>query len=247
MESTWLVQPTRPEPEQILLLCFPAAGGGAGAFRLWPAAMWPEVGLAFVRLPARESRIREAPSRDIGELIAPLVDAVVSLGPTPLAIFGHCSGALLAFEFARALRRANGRAPVLLAVAGRRPPDTQPITPISALPDAQFVAKVADLGGIPREVLASPDMIALATPALRADFALVESYRYRYEAPLTCPVLALVGSRDLLSLADVAGWARHTTMAFSSSLVAGDHFFVQQPPAALLAAMREQLERLLVA
>ncbi|HCG01783.1 MAG TPA: hypothetical protein DEV93_14730 [Chloroflexi bacterium] len=59
-----------------------------------------------MRPPGRESRVGETPYTEMEALVAAAVDALLPLLDRPFALFGHCSGDLVAFEFAR-LRRAR--------------------------------------------------------------------------------------------------------------------------------------------
>jgi hypothetical protein len=59
-----------------------------------------------------------------------------------------------------------------------------------------FADELRRLNGTPPEVLADAELLELVMPILRADFALVETYAYRAEPPLMCPITALGGTSD---------------------------------------------------
>ena len=61
---------------------------------------------------------------------------------------------------------------------------------VHRLPDAEFLAGVSRLGGMPREVLDHPDLLEMVLPALRADHELVETYRPLRGTRLACPIAA---------------------------------------------------------
>jgi medium-chain acyl-[acyl-carrier-protein] hydrolase len=68
------------------------------------------------------------------------------------------------------------------------------------------------------------------SPNLRADFEMVETYRYRHGPALDCPVTAFGGERD----ADLwprrdGGWDEQTTARFAARFVPGNHFFLNDP------------------
>jgi medium-chain acyl-[acyl-carrier-protein] hydrolase len=195
--------------------------------------------LGIVRLPGRESRIAELPITDMNQAVKEVLKAIVTVGATRLAVFGHCSGALLGFELARALRREGMPGAELLIVAGQRAPDDARMETIADLPTEEFIREVAAMGGVPPEVLASPEMLDLVLPALRADIRMAESYSYRAEYPLDCPILALAGTRDAVAREDMLGWERHTSSTFEATVVEGDHFFVNQPPPRLATKLME--------
>jgi medium-chain acyl-[acyl-carrier-protein] hydrolase len=136
----------------------------------------------------------------------------------------------LAFEVARTLRRRGQPQPQRLIVSSRRPPHLpEPFPPMAELPDAEFVAAVqARYGGIPQPILQEPELLALFLPTLRADFSVLESYRYDEEAALACPIDAFSGDEDrIATTAAMRAWERHTTCLFATQQFAGGHFFLQ--------------------
>ena len=95
------------------LFCLPHAGSGTAGFHRWKAALRGYgVDVCPVMLPGRETRMGERAIEDAGELIAGLIEASGALVDVPYAIYGHSMGALLAFEWARALARAGLAGPV---------------------------------------------------------------------------------------------------------------------------------------
>ncbi len=82
-------------------------------------------------------------------------------------------------------------------------------------------------GGIPPAVSASPELVQLLKPALRADIQMVESYQFADEPPLETEILALGGIDDpVVSAAQLEGWRHHTSLACSVRLLPGGHFFL---------------------
>lgn len=62
--AAWFHRPLPRPGARLRLVCLPCAGGGTAVFRGWPARLPADVELLAVRLPGRESRIRERPYRD---------------------------------------------------------------------------------------------------------------------------------------------------------------------------------------
>jgi surfactin synthase thioesterase subunit len=98
---------------------------------------------------------------------------------------------------------------------------------LSGLPDAAFVAGVQErYGGIADAILRDPEVLRMFLPTLRADFTLLDRYRYRDGQPLPVPLTAIAGSDDPVEdPADVRAWADHTSAAFRLVNVTGGHFF----------------------
>jgi surfactin synthase thioesterase subunit len=227
----------------MLLFCLPYAGGSASAFREWPALLPEHLHCVPVRLPGRETRLAEPPVIDVVELSRAISGYASG---RPYAIFGHSMGARLTFEVTRQLRRDGAPLPAALLVSGCRPPhlDT-PLSRIARLPDDEFCARLQAMGGTAPGILEHPELRALLLPTLRADFAMVESYRYRPEPPLPVPVVVFAGADDPEAGAcDMTGWSMHSSMSVRLHTLPGDHFFVHSSRRALLDLIEAELSAL---
>jgi medium-chain acyl-[acyl-carrier-protein] hydrolase len=234
-----------PQPNAALrLFCLPYAGGGASAYHPWARLLPPAIELCAVQLPGREARLREAPYTSFGEAVAGLGEALCPLLDRPYALFGHSLGALLAFELARWLRRNGQPEPEQLFVSSRRPPQLpEPYPPVAGLPDEEFIAKIQErYGGIPQLILQEPELMRMFLPILRADFKVLESYRYSVEPPLGCALAVFGGSEDAIAtLAALREWQQHAAGTFSLREFAGGHFYLQTARAEVVASVVEVL------
>ncbi len=123
-----------------------------------------------------------------------------------------------------------------LVVSGTVPPHVpSPVPSLHDLPDEEFLTRVLDLGGFPREVLESPQFVAMVVPVLRTDFRATEAYECR-EVLSNVPLTALGSDEDLGVPADlVRRWADLTTGPVDVRVLRGDHFFLYEHQAAVLA------------
>jgi len=243
--NPWIAFRRTPPRATVRLFCLPYAGAGASVFRPWANLLPPEIELCAVQLPGREDRLRDP----LFTSMEPLVEAlVVQLGgelDRPFALFGHSMGAIIAYELACVLRRTGLPDPVHLFVSGRRGPQIPyRHEPMHDLAEAEFVEKLRRLNGTPEEVLRHPELLAHIIPTLRGDFAVCETYEYRREPALSCPVSVFGGLRDPeVSREDLETWSAMSTGPFRLELFPGDHFFVHACRTSLLATLTADLTR----
>lgn len=228
------------------LFCFPYAGGGASTYRTWATGLPASIELLAIQLPGTESRVREVPLDSIPGMVAELTPLIAARSDLPFALFGHSLGSILAFEVTRTLRRAGLRMPGLLMVSGRRPPRVPDRhSPIHHLPDQELIAAInARYGGIRPEVFQHPDLVELLLPGLRASITALETHAFQDEPALALPIAAFGGTSDPMAPpSDIEAWRSETTGRFSSRIFPGDHFYLTQQPAALLAEVAAGLRQ----
>ncbi len=235
----------RPNPRASLrLLCFPYAGGGVPIFRAWPDLLPPEIEVWAVQLPGRDGRLREPVPDDLETLALAVTNGLGPLLDMPFACFGHSMGALLAFEFARQIRRRGQPGPTHLFVSARRAPQLpRTDTLLHTLPEGPFIEMLRQrYNGIPAAVLAEPELLQLFLPMLRADFKMIETYQYREEAPLDCPIMAFGGAQDEWALpGELTAWRAQTHRSFKMQLFPGGHFYLQAALPQLITAVAREL------
>lgn len=219
----------RPNPQaSVRLFCFPFSGGGASIYRSWPEAMGNEIEVLAVQLPGRESRYHEVRETNINVLVKNIVKAFKVYQDKPFAIFGYSLGALLAFEVCRELRKQNMNMPVHIFVAAMRAPQTPRVhPPLSSLPDEEFLQKIDYYYQPQDEAWNNPDLREIFLPVLKDDITLSDSYTYRDEIPLQCPIYVFAGEDDRgAPLALTRRWSEQTSTQMNYHVFEGGHFFI---------------------
>jgi surfactin synthase thioesterase subunit len=248
MPSTdWVSRPQPRQNARLRLFCFPFAGGGASTYRLWGTRFPQTVEVCLLQLPGREERASETPFTNLVRLAVAVAGEVAPLLDTPFALFGHGMGALLAFEVARALRRAQQPSPSMLLISGYCAPQSAVAcrTRMHHLPDFEFVEQVRRLNRVPDVVLRDQRQLASLLPPLRADFEACDSYEYVFERPLDCPLTAFAARDDAGATAEQLGeWRTQTSGPFEQLTLPGDHFYIHSHREALLAHLGARLRRL---
>jgi len=220
------------------LFCFPYAGGGAAAFRTWPGFLPDTVELCGVQPPGRENRIGEAPIADVHSLVLRLLPSLVPWFDKPFIFYGHSTGALVAFEMIRELRRQQITLPRHLIVSAARAPHIPEPSPLHHLPKEAFIHELRRFSGTPEAVLENRELMEIYMPILRADLAIEEKYTLKEETPINIPITAIYGSEDDEAPKSVmAPWERYTTDSFELIGLQGGHFFINSAMEAFLSCL----------
>lgn len=206
---------------------FPHAGGAAAAYRSLAKALSDRgVDTYIVQYPQRADRLRHPAASGIAELAAQLFDAGPWDRVAPLNLFGHCMGAVVAFEFARV---AEGRGVVvdtLWASAGQAPCTVAEAPPLPTT-DRDVLADMVDLGGTDPRLLEDEDFVELLVMAVQADYRALAGYACAADDRITADIHALRGDRDhRISREWSDRWASHTSGQFTLSTFEGGHFYL---------------------
>ncbi|GAA0743761.1 thioesterase [Dactylosporangium roseum] len=241
--SRWLLRCGGSTTPRWRLLCLAYAGAGASCFRDWrlPPDLCAEVWAA--QLPGREGRWREPALRRVGDVVERLCVEVLPLLDVPLAVFGHSYGALLAFEIARALRRAGAPQPAHLFVSGHRAPDLPPWRPAaSTLPMPRLLDRLAEMAGPSQSVVNDPELLTVLAPMLRADLEACETYRYRPETPLDTPLTCFGAIDDCeVRMDEITAWDLHTSRRWRVRSFTGGHLFLHDRRDGVIATIAAHL------
>ena len=231
------IQFYQPKPKASLrLFCFPYAGGKAQIFRTWSEVLDDRVEVCPVELPGRGKRWGETPFQQLLPLVEAVAEAIAPLLDRPYTLFGHSMGALIAFELAREFRRNNSPEPVHLFISGHQAPQLPDNDPPSYnRPEEELIRKLRSLEGTPEAILENREILDLWLPIYRADLSICETYIYRSEEPLSCPITTIGGSQDSsIPKGGLGKWEEHTTGKFTKQLLLGNHFFIHSAEPQLL-------------
>lgn len=243
MARSWL-QGIQPDSKvDMRLFCFSYAGGGASTYLRWRAHFPKNIDICAVQQPGREGRIAEQPISDLPTLISHIADAITPHIKIPYAFFGHCNGALVAFELARELRRRNKILPQHMFISSFRSPDLRNSKSVlHDLPQSKFIAHLKTYGGMPEEILNNEHMMDSLMHTLRADFSLHENYEYHEEESLDCPLTILGGLQDsIVTRKELVGWRDKTLKSAKINIFPGGHFFIDTHRKFLLKMINDEL------
>lgn len=246
--NSWIACP-KPNPQaRLRLFCFPCAGGTTSAYSTWPNNLPADVEVYLVQLPGRGHRLQETPFTRFSPLVQTLIPILRPYLNIPFAFFGHSMGATIGFEIARQLRRQDNPSPVHLFASSCPAPQTPILSPpIHKLPEAKFVAELRRrYNAIPQPIQQNKELMQLFLPCLRADFTMIETYVYKTERPLDCPIAVFGGLQDgAISLDYLEAWRNQTCSSFTLQMFPGDHFFLHNPKSPFLQSLSQQLYQIL--
>ncbi|KUJ69433.1 gramicidin dehydrogenase [Streptomyces albus subsp. albus] len=231
-----------PGPQDGLrLFCFPYAGGNAASYRGLRRAAPGHLRVCPVELPGRGRRRGEEPLTSMGSLVASLADGLQDFLDRPFALLGHSLGGLVAYELAAELRERGAPAPAHLFLSAVAAPQlTRTRRPLRTAAEAK--AELLAMGGTPPEVLANEEIMTLALPVLRADFAVLAGYRHRPRPPLALPLTVFGGRSDEVAPPEVlSGWREHSDRPVTTRLFPGGHFFLHTAAAEVVRAVEHGL------
>jgi surfactin synthase thioesterase subunit len=226
----WFVrQPSADHPARIF--GFPFSGSGASAFSAWPTTL-DGAEVCPVQFPGRENRLAHPHYGTYEELADSLIDPLLPLLDRPYAFFGHCAGALPAFETVVRLAERGLPGPQCLFVSGQPAPHDAAGDRMLAMSEPELRLEVETfLRG--RGIQPRPDMVDMGLSVLLDDHA--AAARYRRDEPVTipCPIVVVHWRDDPeVSLDALAGW-RHYSDSVGFRVVAGGHYDFMDAPAEL--------------
>ncbi|MFJ6167561.1 thioesterase II family protein [Micromonospora orduensis] len=231
IRSNRWIQRAQPRPDApVQVVCLPSAGAGPSMYSRWAAALGDRAEVVAVTLPGREGRSTEQACPDLHLLARQIAVALLSTLDRPYVLFGHSMGALIAYTLARVLPEAGGPAPARLVMSAARPPDLPLPAAVATSSDQELVAGLRELGGMPDEILADPDWLAMLLKPLRTDLTAVDAFQPLPGGPPSCPAALVAGyGDDHAPPAVVAGWRRFLTGPAPVYALPGNHFYLRQP------------------
>lgn len=209
------------------IVVFPHAGGAAMAYRALGSALAAAGSETFVmQYPQRGDRLTQPAPDTVGDLAQDLFAAGDWSRVGPLRLFGHCMGAVVAFEFARVAER-HGVDVSQLWVSASEAPSAVAARPSLPMAEAEIIAEMVDLGGTDRQLLDDEDFVELLLMAVRADYRAFNRYACGADVTIAADIHTLGGDRDhRISEELLRDWEIHTSGAFTVSMFTGGHFYV---------------------
>ncbi|RNL78159.1 thioesterase II family protein [Halostreptopolyspora alba] len=225
--SSWFVRPQSTDPPA-RIFCFPYSGAGASAFSAWPATI-EDVEVCPVQFPGRENRLAEPHYGTYENLAAELVEPLLPLLDRPFAFFGHCAGALPAFETVVRLAERGLPQPHRLFVSGQPAPHEEARDRMLTMTESEMRAELESVVR-GRGIEPRPDMIDVGLAVLLRDLAAANEYRRVEPVAVRCPIVVLHWRDDPeVSLDQLEGWRQYSDSVDVQVVDGGHHDFMHAP------------------
>lgn len=227
--NTTIFIPKSERPDaKIRLFCFTYAGASVQAFINWNTYVPDFIEVIGFELPGHGRRLVEsAPCRTSQEAAKYIADTLEPVLDRPYALFGHCLGAVLAYEATRILKDRGVRQPIHLLASGARGPHCGiPIGNVKHMNDDQFIDHFNRVYGASMDILRSPQLGPLVLPVVKADAYMTQEYCYSPGAPVDYDITAIAGEKDPdITTEQMQAWRQHTIGKVTCQFYPGNHFF----------------------
>ena len=227
--SNWFLKPQSNPNADLKLFCFPYAGGSAATYMSWAKSLPANAELIPVQLPGRANRLFEPAYSNMDSLISELLNEIEPMLNQPYILFGHSLGSRVAFELMAQCKKSGLPIPEHFIASGSRGPQNCSFEkPIHHLSNEDFILKLMELNGTPKEVLENEELMTLCLPLLRADFELAHTYSYTSNEKFNCAVSILGGEEDHdITRCDLLSWGDFFSQSQKLHFLPGDHFFIE--------------------
>ena len=221
----WIIRSRVRPSSRVRIICFPFPGGSATLFERWHEHLPETVEVCGVQLPGRQKRISETPLTDVGVAVGQLATFLGQYCDRPIAVFGDCAAAFLAFELCHRLRDTMGIHPIHLFVTSCRAPHLSNRREIiHELPDPDLKREMIKLGVAPEWLQKNDAVFSAFLYLIRADFKMVETYRMTKLGAFGFPVTAFLGQNDpTCTIEELAAWEIHTNAGFRKVVLNASH------------------------
>jgi medium-chain acyl-[acyl-carrier-protein] hydrolase len=229
MDHQWIAHGISRSDAKVNLICIPYAGAGANIYGKWKEICPVEYSILPLLFPQRETRYREKMPEHVEQLAEMFVSEAKEIFEKPVVLFGHCTGATLAYEIALAADRIRGKKVAGVIASSANEPEQVPeeIKELMCASNEQLIAYLRKEELVEEEMLEDEDFCAYYLPVLQADFKMYGTYQLKQKKLLDCPIMTVYDPDDVkVSEKSVGAWAEYTRDDYRSYHVKGGHYYI---------------------
>lgn len=223
----------------IQLICFPFAGGYSASYRPLFEQLKDTAEVTAAEPPGHGTNLMPLET-SIDRLAELYKEGLTGKLNRPFILFGHSMGGLVVYRLTQLLER-EGIDPAAVVISAIQPPQTKRQI-LTHLSNEAFVQHIAEMGGIPKELLENKPMMDYFTPSLRADYQALESFQHTDKTIIESPVYLLNGKQDKKCMEDAAGWLTWAN-AIERTDFEGGHMYINTHLEQFAEHMRHVIEQ----
>src|SRR5690606_10607886 len=148
----------------------------------------------------------------------------------PFAVLGVSLGAIVGFEWVRALKPDIQKKAIHFFAVSRGSPTSAHLTPLLSQieNDLDFVSEIQmSYGELPKILFSDEGLKKTFINFLRCDMRLLEDYTFRPGPKIHTPITSILGDADwTINLENLDEWQEQTTSSWESKQFSGGHFFI---------------------
>jgi surfactin synthase thioesterase subunit/acyl carrier protein len=218
------------------VLCFPPACVSAAEFPL-PAATSD---FSYEAIEWR-GKMPLGSVRSVAEMVSIAHEAVQGRLDGSAVLYGHCLGAIVAYELALRLQREERSVPAHLIVAGVVGPHLYVAPDAHKLPTEKLLELLSVLKyPFAERLKRDPAFQQARLGMIRADLEAMSAYQYQEGEPLDAPITAVSMRHDLWSYPlRTESWRHHTKQRAEVVHWPGDHYYNMRHPEKIHELVRE--------
>ncbi|KLV23604.1 thioesterase II family protein [Bacillus altitudinis] len=223
----------------IQLICFPFAGGYSASYRPLFEQLKDTAEVTAAEPPGHGTNLMPLET-SIDRLAELYKEGLTGKLNRPFILFGHSMGGLVVYRLTQLLEK-EGIDPAAVVISAIQPPQTKRQI-LTHLSNEAFVQHIAEMGGIPKELLENKPMMDYFTPSLRADYQALESFQHTDKTIIESPVYLLNGKQDKKCMEDADGWLTWAN-AIERTDFEGGHMFINTHLEQFAEHMRHVIEQ----
>ncbi|MEH7822760.1 thioesterase II family protein [Bacillus altitudinis] len=223
----------------IQLICFPFAGGYSASYRPLFEQLKDTAEVTAAEPPGHGTNLMPLET-SIDRLAELYKEGLTGKLNRPFILFGHSMGGLVVYRLTQLLER-EGIDPAAVVISAIQPPQTKRQI-LTHLSNEAFVQHIAEMGGIPKELLENKPMMDYFTPSLRADYQALESFQHTDKTIIQSPVYLLNGKQDKKCMEDADGWLTWAN-AIERTDFEGGHMYINTHLEQFAEHMRHVIEQ----
>lgn len=223
----------------IQLICFPFAGGYSASYRPLFEQLKDTAEVTAAEPPGHGTNLMPLET-SIDRLAELYKEGLTGKLNRPFILFGHSMGGLVVYRLTQLLEK-EGIDPAAVVISAIQPPQTKRQI-LTHLSNETFVQHIAEMGGIPKELLENKPMMDYFTPSLRADYQALESFQHTDKTIIESPVYLLNGKQDKKCMEDADGWLTWAN-AIERTDFEGGHMYINTHLEQFAEHMRHVIEQ----